>query len=81
MRYVWLLIAFLITVISVFVGRLLKLSPPVTVGITAVTSSFAMFPFTQRWMPKTSFTAWAIGTVIGAAIAGLLYLGFSRLGL
>ncbi len=78
MRYVWLVLAFMVALISVFVGRLLRLSPAVAVGLTAVTSSLVMFPFVKRWMPKTSFTAWAIGTVIGAAIAWLLYLGFSR---
>ena len=81
MRYVWLVIAFLVAIVSVFAGRVLGFSAVVTVGLTAITTSLAIFPFARRWMPRTSFTACAIGTVIGAGVSWLLYLGFSRLGL
>lgn len=80
MRYVWLVIAFLVAVVSVFAGRVLRLSPVATVGLAWLTSSLAMFPFMKRWMRKTSFGLWSIGTVIGLVVAWLLYLGFSRLG-
>lgn len=80
MRYVWLVIALLVAVVSTLVGRALELTPVITVGLTAVTTSLSTFPFLRRWMPKTSFAAWAIGTVIGAGVSWLLYLGFSRLG-
>ncbi|MBA2704177.1 MAG: hypothetical protein H0U60_10030 [Blastocatellia bacterium] len=80
MQYTWLVLAFLLAVISVFVGRLLRLSPPATVALAGVATSLAMFPFMKRWMPKTSFGLWAIATAIGAVAGWLLYLGFSRLG-
>ncbi len=79
MQYVWLVIAFLVAVIGVFVGRLLRLSPPATVALAGVATSLAMFPFMKRWMPKTSFGLWVIATAIGAAFGWLLYLAFSRL--
>lgn len=80
MRYVWLALAFLVAVIGVLVGRLLSLSPPTTVTLAAVSSSLVSFPFMRRWMPKVTFSLWAIATAIGAAVAWLLYLGFSRFG-
>lgn len=81
MRYVWLLIALLVGVVTALIARALQLTPVVTVGLTAVITSLALFPFLRRWMPKTSFTAWAIGTVIGAGVSWLIYVAFSRLGL
>ena len=80
MRYVWLVLAFLVAVIGVFVGRLLRLSPPASVTLTAVLTILAMFPFMKPWMPKAKFANWAITTGLGAVVAWLLYLGFSRLG-
>ena len=80
MRYVWLGLAFLVAVIGVFVGRLLRLSPPATVALAGIATSLAMFPFMKRWMPKTTFVLWTIATAIAAAVGWLLYLGFSRFG-
>jgi len=74
MRYVWLVLASVIgAVIGFFVGRLLGLSPPATVTLAGVATSFAMFPFMKRWMPRTKFAHWAIATGIGAAVALLLF--------
>ena len=81
MRYVWLVIALLVAVVSALVCRALRITPVIAVGLTAIATSLAIFPFARRWMPKTSFAAWAIGTVIGAGVSWLLYLGFSSLGL
>ena len=80
MRYVWLVLAFLVAVISVFVGRLLRLPPPATAALAGVATSLAMFPFMKRWMPKTTFVHWAIATAIAAVFGWLLYIGFSRFG-
>jgi hypothetical protein len=80
MRYVWLVLCFLVAVISVFIGRSLGLSPAANVALTGIATSLAMFPFMKRWMPKTSFGLWALATAIGAAVGWLLYLGFSRFG-
>lgn len=80
MRYVWLAPAFLVAVIGVLVGRVLSLSPPATVTLAGVATSFALFPFMKRWMPKTTFIQHAIAIAIGAVVAWLLYLGVSRFG-
>lgn len=80
MRYVWLALAFLVAVVGVFVGRALSLSRPASATLTGFLTILAMFPFMKRWMPKTTFVNWAITTAIGAAVAWLLYLGFSRFG-
>jgi hypothetical protein len=80
MRYFWLALAFLVAVAGVLVGRALSLPRPVTATLTGALTILAMFPFMKPWLPKTSFSLWAITSAIGAVVAWLLYLGFSRLG-
>ena len=78
MRYFWLALAFLVAVVGVFVGRGFSLSRPATAFLAGVATILALFPFMKRWMPKTTFVQHAIATAIGAVVAWLLYLGFSR---
>ena len=81
MRYFWLALTFsLVAVIGIFVGRALGVSPAATTTLAGVLAFLALFPFRKRQTPKITFTQWVIPIVIGAAVAWLLYLGFSRFG-
>lgn len=80
MRYLWLGLAIVAAVVGVVIGRVLNLSPPVTVTLAAVPAFLVLFPFMKPWMPKAKFAFWLIAAVISTAVAWLLYLGFSRFG-
>ena len=76
MRYVWLALAFLVTVVGVLVGRLLGLSGEATVVLATVPMFLTLFPFLKPWMPKLSFAYWALTIAIGAAVSWLLFVAF-----
>ncbi len=80
MRYVWLVLAFLVAVIGVLVGRLLGLSREVTVSLASIPMFLVMFPFMKPWMPKMKFAYWALAIAIGEVVSWLLFLAFSRFG-
>jgi uncharacterized membrane protein len=73
MRYVWLVIAFLVAVIGVFVGRFLGLSRDATVTTTMALIFLTLYPFVKQFAPKLRFSVWVIADVIGAAVAWMLF--------
>lgn len=77
MKYLWLVLAFLIVVVGVLAGRLLGLSLATTVTIAAVPAFLASFPFVKQRIPKVSFGLWLLAAVISTAVAWLLYFAFS----
>lgn len=76
MRYLWLGLAFVVGVIGVVVGRLLKLSPSTTATLSIVPSFLALFPFMKRWMPTAKFAHWATAAAISTAVAWLFIWAF-----
>jgi uncharacterized membrane protein required for colicin V production len=76
MRYLGLVLAFVAAVVSVLVGRLLGLSREATVTLGMALTGFALFPFMKAFTPKLKFSLWALTTVIGTAVAGVLFYVF-----
>jgi len=78
-RYIWLVLALLVAVMGVLVGRLLGLSLETTSILAAIPMFLMLFPFLKPWMPKLKFAHWALSIAIGGAVSWLLYLAFSGL--
>ena len=77
MRYVWLVLAFLVAMVAVVICRRLGFSQERTAILAAIPTLLVLFPFVKRWMPKTNFAYWAIGVVFAAGVSWLLYLAVS----
>lgn len=74
MHYLWLVLAILVGLIGVIVGRLLKLPSPAAEMVGMVPMFLALFPFMKRWMPKARFAYWVTAAAISSAVGWLLYL-------
>ena len=81
MRYVWLVLTFLVAMVAVVVCRRLGFSQETTATLAAIPTLLVLFPFVKRWMPKTNFAYWAIGVVFAAGVSWLLYLAVSGVSL
>jgi hypothetical protein len=75
-RYIWLVLAFMVAIISVLVGLRLGFSRENTVILAIVATSLTLFPFLKRWMPKMKFLYWAFTVAIGAVVSWLLFVVF-----
>ncbi|MDX6446106.1 MAG: hypothetical protein QOH71_3180 [Blastocatellia bacterium] len=76
MRYLWLVLAFVVALVSVLVGRSLRLSREATATAAIVPMWLAMFPFMKQYAPKLKFSVWALIAVVSAAVAGVLFYVF-----
>jgi hypothetical protein len=76
MRYLWLVLAFVVSAISVLVGRSLGLSREATATLGIAMTGLALFPFLKALTPKLKFSVWALAVAIGAAVAGVLFYVF-----
>lgn len=73
MRYLWLVLALLVAIVGVLVGRLLGLSRDATVTTAMALTFLLLFPFVKQFAPKLRFPVWVIADVIGAAVAWMLF--------
>jgi predicted branched-subunit amino acid permease len=73
MRYLWLAIAFVVGAIGILIGRVFKLSQPVTLTVSMVAMFLCLF---KVLAPKSRFSLWALTAVIGAAVAWVLMFAF-----
>jgi uncharacterized membrane protein required for colicin V production len=76
MRYLWLVLVLVVAAVSVLVGRSLGLSREATATLGTALTGVALFPFMKQYAPKLRFSVWALTTVIGAAVVGVLFYVF-----
>lgn len=76
MRYLWLVLVLVVAIVSVLVGRLLGLSRDAIAAISFIPTTLVLFPFMKQYAPKLTFPVWVLSTVIGGAVAGVLFYAF-----
>jgi hypothetical protein len=73
MRYLWIAVAFAVIVIGVLIGRVFKLSQPVTMTIALLPAFLCLW---KVLAPKSRFIVWVLAAVLGAACSWALMFAF-----